>query len=116
MKTILILSAAALGIALSGAAHGQASEPGTSFLGPGGNVVGGGDWRLLGGGDDMTVVPLDRGAGEGPVLHPSLAGRQARIEGNHGDGPQVTYIDPAPQALGRRAIMHGGGDDREIRY
>ena len=92
----------------AGAAQAQPRAP------LGGNVVGGGDATISGGGDDLTITYNTGGAGDGGGLL-SQPGRFARFAGSHGDGPQVEYSSagarrgrPRGVAGGRRRQRRGG--------
>src|SRR5215218_9651355 len=90
-----------LALALAaGAAHAQPRGP------LAGNVVGGGDATISGGGDNLTITYNMGGAGEGGSVM-SQPGRFARFTGTDGDGPMVEYASPAPMNPGREAWMVG---------
>jgi hypothetical protein len=80
-----------------------------------GNIVGGGDASISGGGDNLTVTYNTGGAGDGGGVL-SQPGRFARFAGNDGDGPRVEYLSPAPTNPGREAWLLGGGDNAEVVY
>jgi hypothetical protein len=80
-----------------------------------GNIVGGGDASISGGGDNLTVTYNTGGAGDGSALT-AQPGRFARFAGNDGDGPRVEYLSPAPTNPGREAWLLGGGDNAEVVY
>ncbi|HYI83790.1 MAG TPA: hypothetical protein VEX11_11340 [Acetobacteraceae bacterium] len=80
-----------------------------------GNIVGGGDATISGGGDNLTITYNTGGAGDGGGVM-SQPGRFARFAGSHGDGPMVEYSSPAPTNLGREAWLMGGGDNAEVVY
>lgn len=74
-----------------------------------GNVVGGGEARVIGGGDDASVAYSARGA--------SQAGRRAQVSGGTGDGPEVLYLGPVPAGeRGRSALLLGSGENATIVY
>jgi len=105
----ILASAALLGMA--GAARAEAL-PASDFTGQvpasAGNVVGGGEARLIGGGSNAVIVRTESG--------PAQPGRAARLFGN-GGGAEVYYLEPVPQgARGRDAWLLGGGDNAVIVY
>ncbi len=117
-----IVSAAILGATvLGGATAGQAQYVDASTI-PGqpanaaGNVVGGGIATMYGGGEERVIVYSRPGAGIGNAAPPVQRGRLARMTGGSGDGPEVEYLEPAPQSRGREAWMVGGGDQTEVVY
>ena len=95
----------------------RAQSAGAGHVAPdAGNVVGGGGASLFGGGDDMVITYSPGGAGGGGGTL-AQAGRSARFAGNS-DGPQVEYLDTAPEGAGRgrEAWLLGGGGDAEVVY
>jgi hypothetical protein len=115
MKFLPAMFSASLNL-LSGVALAQAPD---FFVGPASNLasstVGGGHRQFVAGGSEMLIVDLEPGAGEGGSGPMAQSGRRAIIE-NHGDGPQVVYVEPAPQSRGRHARMSGGGTEMVITY
>jgi hypothetical protein len=77
-----------------------------------GNVVGGGDAMLSGGGDDMRITYNSVGAGGGARYE--QIGRSVTFAGNSGSDPSWTY-GPAPAtSSGRTVRLIGGGDDAQV--
>ena len=111
-RNTLFASLIALGAA--GAAQAQAPDPGGRWP-AGGNIVGGADATISGGGDNLTITYNTGGAGGGSALM-TQAGRIARFGSTHGDGPQVEYSAPADTNPGREAWIVGGGDNAEVVY
>jgi len=112
-RNALFASLIALGAA--GAAQAQAPDPGGRWP-AGGNIVGGADATISGGGDNLTITYSAGGAGAGSGVLLSQPGRLARFAGSHGDGQVVEYLAPAPTNPGREAWMIGGGDNAEVVY
>jgi hypothetical protein len=71
-----------------------------------GGVVGGATVRMLGGGDDATMV-----IEEATRFQPR---RLAQPSWGNGSGIAVRYLEPAPVAPGRHMTMIGGGDDAQL--
>lgn len=116
-RSTTLALAAALGLAGLGSAQAQAPDflrP--SAAGASGNVVGGGHRQFVAGGTEMHIVDVEPSGGRGPLDFPTQSGRTARIDSNHGDGPQVSYGAPAPSGGGRHARMFGGGNEMVIIY
>jgi hypothetical protein len=115
MKRLAYAALLAAGLG-AGAVQAQAPLDSGGWVPGGGNVVGGGlGATLLGGGDDAVVVYGGTGAGGGAA---GLAQPvpPARVAGNHGDGPQVEYLAPSADDMGREARVFGGGDDAQVVY
>lgn len=115
MKFLPVIFSASLNL-VSGPVLAQAPD---FFVGASSNLaastVGGGHRQFVAGGSEMLIVDLGPGGGEtgsGPMAQ---GGRRAIIE-NHGDGPQVVYVEAAPPARGRHARLSGGGDEMVITY
>ena len=111
-RNTLFASLIALGAA--GAAQAQAPDPGGRWP-AGGNIVGGADATISGGGDNLTITYNTGGAGGGSALM-APTGRIARFVDTKGDGPQVEYSAPADTNPGREAWLVGGGDNAEVVY
>ncbi|GGG33301.1 hypothetical protein GCM10010964_21480 [Caldovatus sediminis] len=70
-----------------------------------GNVVGGGSFRMLGGGDDLVIRTDAAG--------PWQEGRNGRLV-NHEGEQEVAYLGNLPRSEGRHAVLPGGGDESRI--
>jgi hypothetical protein len=115
-RNALFASLIALGAAGAAQAQAQAQAPDPGGRWPaGGNIVGGADATISGGGSDLTITYNTGGAGGGSALM-AQAGRTARFVGTRGDGPQVEYSAPADTNPGREAWIVGGGDDAQVVY
>ncbi len=76
---------------------------------PPGNLVGGGEVRMTGSGDEAAFTRL------GPAT--SQAGRPAQLLGGQGAGPEVGYLAPVPPGeRGRSALLMGSGDEAVLAY
>jgi hypothetical protein len=115
MKFLPVMFSTSLTL-LSGVALAQAPD---FFVGQGSNLaastLGGGHRQFVAGGSEMLIVDLGPSGGEAGSGYMAQSGRRAIIE-NHGDGPQVVYAEPSPQARGRHARMSGGGTEMVITY
>jgi hypothetical protein len=72
-----------------------------------GNVVGGGSFRMLGGGDELVIRTDAAG--------PRQAGRSGRLVNLEGE-QEVAYLGDPPRSEGRHAVLVGGGDESRIVY
>ena len=111
IRTSILGAALALGLAgTAGAQVFHEANAGGATQSAVGNVVGGGTARMMGGGTD-TMVQRD-------AAGPSQAGRMARFGSAAGGGEtEITYIEPVPAgALGRDAMLLGGGDNAAVVY
>jgi hypothetical protein len=115
MKYLAMVLAASS--AFVGATNAQAQAPdfSSSVQSSDGSIMGGGHRLFVAGGSEMLIVDAQPGGGAGAVASPGQAGRLAVID-NHGDGPQVRYLAPAPRSLGRHARIYGGGNEQVIVY
>jgi hypothetical protein len=112
-RNALFASLIALGAA--GAAQAQAPDPGGRWP-AGGNIVGGADATISGGGDNLTITYNTGGAGGGGSALMTQPGQVARVTGNSGGKMQIEYLTTAPAGPGREAWLVGGSDNAEVVY
>jgi hypothetical protein len=115
LKTLLFASARlAVSLAMAaGPARAQAYMPGETPP-QAGNVVGGGDATISGGGENTTITYSARGAGGGGI--PAQVPRLARALNSTTGDISVEYLEPERAPAGREAWLTGGGDDAQVVY
>jgi hypothetical protein len=111
IQTVRLFGAAALALGLTGAALAHSN----GMPGVPGNIVGGGNATLSGGGEDMTITYSRGGAGGGGGIM-AQAGRPARFGSPSGDGLEVEYPAALLAGPSREAWLTGGGENTEVVY